>query len=199
MYFIFDYWIGAYIKSLETKEDVVRWFSKHDPNYKNLNVTGNDCSINFSDYDTDYFGFNIRRFQVFDKKGRSIDPRVWNIAPSGTPAEGLDWDWGLSTGKKRNRRRIKGLSLCLRSQKALTKIPEDIEIQIAQDKSAIRKKTCPSSNQVWENSERKYQQKFHRIECWKTQTKNPRQWGKQKPRFTKNALERLLKDVFPEE
>lgn len=197
MYFIFDYWIGAYIKSLETKEDVVRWFSKYDPNYKNLNVTGNDRSINPLNYDSEYFGFSIRRFQVFDKKGCSIDPRIWDIAPFEKRTETLDWN--LDTGKKRNRRRVKGASLCFRSQKALAEIPEDIEIQIVQDKSAIRKKTCPSSNQVWENSERKYQRKFHRIECWKAQTKNPRQWGKQKPRFTKNALERLLKDVFPEE
>ena len=183
MYHIFDHQQGAYIKVLETREDVVQWFAVNDPKYRNLNVTGNDCFSYFVDAGRDYNAICIRRFQVFDSEGRSVDPRIWDVKPLPEARKRQRRVWG--NGAKRHCHRRKRPSLRLRSIRCFTEITENVDFNIIKDCSRIRKTAVISSDDAWTISEKKTCQRTHGKTCWKAQTKNPHQWGRHKPRYNK--------------
>ena len=130
-----------------------------------------------------YNAIYIRRFQVFDSEGRSVDPRIWDVKPLPEARKRQRRVW--ENGAKRHCHRRKGPSLRLRSIRCFTEITENVDFNIIKDCSRIRKKAVISSDDAWTISEKKTCQRTHGKTCWKAQTKNPHQWGRHKPRYNK--------------
>lgn len=85
MYYVYDF-ANGWSYPFETKEELALWWRGRDRDFNELNVTGNDVFVShwykpvLVGEECIYISISercLRRFQVFDDDGRSIDIRIW--------------------------------------------------------------------------------------------------------------------------
>lgn len=186
-----------------------------------LNVTGKDKAVEIhvtNNMDVSCINSPIycellarlRRYQVLDERGRSVDIRSW-------PKE--VWELNQNQhrfgtywyGGHRHIRRTSGPSMLRKTLRAIAASAdyneldnEGLPLPIS-DRSKISH-PFSGSNDVWDFCEEKFSKKYAASKSWKDQCKARHQWGKHKPRCavparvsenTNSILVRLQADGFP--
>ena len=197
MYYLKDLSNGR-LTGFETPQSLARWWTVHQDinDFSNLNVTGKD-TVTIREYygsillpdDTVLPQYRIhiymRRYQVLDSMGRSINIRTWPAAYFTTETERRRYVCTY-TGAKQKRHRAKGPSLQFRLMKQAE--PELNGIRPIRDKTGMRKKTIMSPEDWWNYYEYQHFKSYTRPRSWKSQTKSERQWSKSRTRRPKQAI-----------
>lgn len=182
-FYLKDCITGEY-KGFKSMKDLARfWLRKFDKCFNQLNLTGKDILTEtvFKGMSLSRNGLPIpeiekrrtlRRYQVLDKDGRSVDIREWP-----------DYVWEpehskplrfIYTGHKNNRRRVTGPSL----QYRLLKAPEPDEEESILGKTSIRSKAVMDARDWWHYYDRASCRGYYKPRSWKDQTRSRHQWTK---------------------
>lgn len=182
-FYLKDCITGEY-KGFTSMKDLARfWLRKFDKRFDQLNLTGKDILTEtvFTGMTLSRNGLPIpnyehrrtlRRYQVLDKNGRSVDIRDWP-----------DYVWEpehrksfqfVYTGRKSHRRRVTGPSL----QYRLLKAPEPDEDASMLGKTSIRPKALMDAGDWWHYYERASCRGYYKPRSWKDQTRSRHQWTK---------------------
>lgn len=172
-YTIMNVVTGEAVTILNSKAEVQNWFSRL-ARLKDLNVTGKDmksaCTgmpyIKFYVCDWSLY-HTLRRYQVIDEEGRSVDPRIWELEVPGRIYEQDTLDIKRAYSR-RYRSRSKAKSF-IRQMKREAAAGMELDIRPARTNTKLRmgKYNIPKliRSEEWK--------------CWKNK-KAARQWGKHK-------------------
>lgn len=184
--------------SFAAKEDLLLWWKKTlgTQNYEELNVTGHDtrwvtetCRTPGT---TDIAAFmcpiaeralRLRRYQVLDEKGKSVDIRRWPDSAWSVEMTSQESDYS-GTGGKRLVRMVNGPSLFRRT---VGSQDQHIDLEELMDaglplpngmapniRNSFRGFDPDSHVEGW------HAKKYHASKAWKDQCKAPRQWARHK-------------------
>ena len=188
MFFIKDLQTNTYIGPFNER-GVANWwtkrFSRKRDFFGELNITGKD----YYGEHLDFFGFyfhgtplHLRRYQVLDEMGRSIDIREWPQSVwQDKPLIAIDCEIYYS-GKKRNSRRMSGPSMWRKSVREASKEvwtaeelgEENLPLPIM-DRSAIRSRVVECK--PYDYAERHFYGKYAPSRSWKKRSRAKAQWG----------------------
>ena len=210
MYYLYDLFKGT-STAFHTQESLLYFWREHIGRdiwnrrnrliFDQLNVTGKDVMTWSKFYCAGSWFYterhrDIRRYQVFDDDGRSIDIRQWKEALSAVESGNY-----LPLRKKRHImysfrngpvpyvrkpqwHRIGCESFYRSSMRALVDDPlEDLDIRPVIDHTGVRKSGRKLKFSGWDNAEAKAAGKYNR-RCWKNSCKTPHQWAKHKKGFS---------------
>lgn len=193
MYYVYDF-ANGWSYPFETKEELALWWRERDHNFNELNVTGNDIFVNHWYkpilVGEVYFYIStperyLRRFQVLDDDGRSIDIRLWPkfVWEWQKPYKSRYWGW---SGSKKHGHRHSGPALWRGTRRSASISASDwdlIEEALpcpVMDRTAIRKKVLDID--PYDCIEKRCC--CSKSKSWKDQCKARKQWAKQKPQKT---------------
>ena len=188
MFYLKDMSDGKLI-GFETPQSLARhWTVKFGLNsFEELNVTGKDTinSVSYCGSTTTKDGLVLpiyktvvclRRYQVLDDTGRSIDIRTWpeNYFTSKTKRRYTYF----FTGYKRHHRRSSGpsLQMCL----LRTSDPDMEGIMPVLNRTSLRKKAIMSVDDWYDYYRHDAERGYYKPRSWKNQTKSRHQWSRKR-------------------
>lgn len=214
MYYLCDLYKGSSI-AFQTQESLLYYWSErigHDGWYRRnrlifdqLNVTGKDEMVWSKFYSAGSWFYtewhrDIRRYQVFDEDGRSIDIRQWKEALAAVESgryqpirKNRRIEFSFRDGpvpyiRKLHEHRIGAEAFYRSSLRALVDDPlEDLDVCPVINHTGVRKRHRKLKYSSWDNAEAKAAGKWNR-RCWKNSCKAPHQWAKHKKGFSWDTL-----------
>ena len=217
MFYLCDLYKGTSI-AFHTQESLLYYWREHidrDGRHKNflnfdqLNVTGKDEMVWSKFYSAGPWFYteryrDIRRYQVFDDDGRSIDIRQWKDALAAVESGRYHplrkkrsvaftfRDGPVPYVRKSHGHRIGCESFYRSSLQALNDAPlEDLDIHAIVDHTGVRKRHRKLKFSSWDNAEVKAAGKWNR-RCWKNSCKALHQWAKHKKGFSRNVTTEFM-------
>lgn len=186
-YKVIDIVKGQTIIDTDSQAEIKSWFSRLR-RLEDLNVTGKDIRSPYigSPYSRFFFYeksfMQIRRYQVIDDEGCSVDPRNWDV-------EGADesacnpFGQAISFPKyKRHRAHGKGMAFVRQMKR---EADADLELDVRPVRSSVRIRTNRYDIPKLYRSEE--------LRCWKNK-KASRQWARHEKGYFQPAK---LADMFP--
>lgn len=176
MYKIIDVIEGVAVAIMDSKAKVQSWLSRLG-RMNDLNVTGKDMRSPYKGIDSKVYFYNqdnfrLRRYQVVDEEGRSVDPRDWEPVDANEVREPLYW---LETCNPRHTRyRAHGKANALIRQ-AEREADASLELDVRPVRVNTKIRTKFKNAGLFRSEEWK---------CWKNK-KTARQWGRHKKGFTR--------------
>lgn len=164
---------GQTVIGSESKAEIKSWFSQRR-RLEDLNVTGKDVKPAYTGWSFakgffyEKYPMRIRRYQVIDDKGRSVDPRLWETESVEEPVCRQLAQMVPITGCKRHRGRGKGVTLV---RQAMREASGDLELEVKPIRSDTKIRTNKYNNPKPFCSED--------LKCWKN-AKVSRQWARHK-------------------
>lgn len=170
-YKVIDIINGQTIIDTDSQVEIKSWFAQRC-RLKELNVTGKDIKSLYTGwsfvkiffYEKD--SMQIRRYQVIDNQGRSVDPRLWEVESVDKPVCKQFDQMTPVTGYERHRARGKGRALVRQMKR---EAGAGLELDIRPIRSSTKVRTNKYDIPKLFRSEE--------LQCWKNK-KTSRQWAR---------------------
>lgn len=165
--------------------------------FDELNITGKDIKVSYGfDANGNYSGsWTLRRLQVLDEQGRSVDIRSWTKEMESILSHPLRWAQAdrfdprdpdyrsapIEGTEKDSSRRVSGYAMwhqTAATNEATSLDDDDYDgYTPVIDHGAVRKR-LPDLYSQWNQYERKHYGRDHLRKSWKDSSKGQRQWSK---------------------